>query len=218
MDILHTLFNILIHLDQHLIAFVTAYGTYTYLLLFVIIFCETGIIFMAMLPGDSLLFATGALAANVSDVLNINLLFLTLVAASIAGNGLNYTLGKWIGPKVFCSRRSWLLHPKHIEETHQFFEKYGGKTIIIARFLPILRTFAPFIAGVGYMTYRQFFIYSTIGALLWIGTIIYLSYLFGNLPIVKEHFSIVILAIIGLSLLPAIIEIMRRKLSRSTTP
>ena len=216
MDILNFLLNFILHLDVHLIAFVNNYGAWTYILLFLIIFCETGIIFTAILPGDSLLFAAGALCANVSDILNVHVLFGLLFTASILGNGLNYFIGKWLGPKVFRSKRSWLFNPKHLDRAHQFFEKYGGKTIIIARFLPIIRTFAPFIAGVGYMTYRQFFVYSVIGAFLWIGILVYGSFMFGNIPIVKEHFSLVIIAIIILSITPAIFEILRSKFLSAT--
>lgn len=214
MDILNFLLDFLLNLDQHLIAFVTEYGTWTYILLFAIIFCETAIIFAAILPGDSLLFAAGALTANVGDVLNVHTLFLLLLIASVAGNGVNYFIGKWLGPKVFRSENSWLFNKKHLDLAHSYFERYGGKTIIIARFLPIVRTFAPFVAGIGYMTYKQFFIYTLIGAFLWIGGIIYGSYLFGNIPIVKEHFSIVIIAIIVLSVTPAIFEILRRRLMK----
>jgi membrane-associated protein len=212
MDTLHYLINFILHLDEHLIAFVTAYGIWTYALLFLIIFCETGIIFSAVLPGDSLLFAAGALTANLSDILNVHVLFVLLVTASVAGNGFNYFVGKWLAPRVFYSRSSWLFNKKHIDKAHGFFERYGGKTIIIARFIPMIRTFAPFVAGIGYMTYRQFMIYSLIGALLWVGFLVYGSYFFGNIPVVKQHFSLVMLAIIGMSILPALIEFMRRKI------
>jgi membrane-associated protein len=131
------------------------------------------------------------------------------------GNGLNYFIGKWLGPKVFCSTRSWILNKKNIDKAHGFYERYGGKTIIIARFIPIIRTFAPFVAGIGYMTHRQFFVYSAIGAFLWIGILVYSSFLFGNIPFVKQHFSLVIVAIVVLSILPAFFEILRRKLSNS---
>lgn len=214
MDMIHFLLDFLLHLDQHLIAFVTAYGTWTYALLFLIIFCETGIIFTAILPGDSLLFAAGALTASLGNVLNVHILFFLLATASIAGNGLNYFIGKWLGPRIFRSKHSLLFNPKNIEKTHEFFERYGGKAIIIARFMPIFRTFAPFVAGIGYMTYRQFFMYSVIGAMLWIGTLVYGSYLFGNIPVVKDHFSLVIIAIIVLSVMPALFEILRRKCLR----
>ncbi len=213
MEALHYLIDFVLHLDVHLIAFVTAYGVWTYALLFLIIFCETGIIFSAVLPGDSLLFAAGALAANVADILNVHVLFLLLVTASVLGSGLNYFIGKWLAPRVFCSRDSWLFNKRHIDNAHGFFERYGGKTIIIARFIPMVRTFAPFVAGIGYMTYRQFLFYSLVGALLWIGILVYGSYLFGNIPIVRQHFSLVILAIVVLSILPAFVEFVRRKFS-----
>jgi membrane-associated protein len=211
METLTALINYILHLDQHLVVFITAYGIWIYALLFLIIFCETAIIFAAFLPGDSLLFAAGALTATANDILNIHLLFALLVTASVVGNGVNYFIGKWLGPKVFYSRHSWLFNKKYLEKAHAFYERYGGKTIIIARFIPIIRTFAPFIAGIGYMTYRQFFIYNFIGAFLWIGLLLYTSYFFGNIPVVKEHFSLVILAIIILSILPAIIEMIRRR-------
>lgn len=210
MNALHSLISFILHLDQHLIAFVSAYGMWTYVLLFTIIFCETGIIFAALLPGDSLLFATGALAAHIPGTLDVNTLFILLVTASVTGNGMNYFIGKWIGPKVFKGD-SLLLNKKHLVKAHAFYERYGGKTIIIARFIPIIRTVAPFIAGIGYMTYRQFFIFNLIGALLWIGVLVYGSYLFGNIPFVKEHFSLVIIAIIILSLMPPIVEMLRHK-------
>lgn len=211
MDTLHYLINFVLHLDDHLIAFVTSYGAWTYALLFLIIFCETGIIFSAVLPGDSLLFAAGALTANVSDILNVHVLFVLLVTASVLGNGLNYFIGKWLAPRVFCSKDSLLFNRRHVDNAHGFFERYGGKTIIIARFIPMVRTFAPFVAGIGYMTYRRFMIYSLVGALLWVGFLVYGSYFFGNIPIVRQHFSLVVLAIIGFSILPALIEILRRK-------
>ncbi len=211
METLHYLINFVLHLDEHLIAFVMAYGVWTYALLFLIIFCETGIIFSAVLPGDSLLFAAGALTANVNDVLNVHVLFVLLVTASVLGNGLNYFLGKWLAPRVFYSRDSWLFNRKHVDNAHGFFERYGGKTIIIARFIPMVRTFAPFVAGIGYMTYRQFLIYSLVGAFLWVGFLVYGSYFFGNIPVVRQHFSLVVLAIVILSILPALIEFIRRK-------
>lgn len=211
MDTLHALIHFILHIDEQLIAFVTTYGAWTYTLLFFIIFCESGILFAAFLPGDSLLFATGALTANMSNVLNINLLFALLVVASVAGNGLNYLTGTWVGPKVFCSGNSWIFNKKHIEKAHHFYERYGGKAIVIARFIPIIRTIVPFIAGVGYMKYRQFFVFNLLGALLWIGGLVYGSYLFGNIPFVKQHFSLVILAIIVLSLMPPVIEMARHR-------
>lgn len=212
MDTLHYLINFILHIDEHLIAFVTTYGAWTYALLFLIIFCESGIVFAAFLPGDSLLFATGALTASMTGILNINMLFLLLVIASVTGNGINYFIGNWIGPKVFCSGNSWIFNKKHIEKAHVFYDRYGGKAIVIARFIPIIRTIVPFIAGVGYMKYRQFFFYNLLGAMLWIGGLVYGSYLFGNIPFVKQHFSLVILAIIVLSLMPPVVEVIRYRL------
>lgn len=211
MTTLQYLLNFILHIDDHLITFVTTYGVWTYALLFLIIFCETGILVAAFLPGDSLLFATGALTASMPNILNVHILFILLVTASVTGNGMNYFIGKWIGPKVFCSGNSWFFNKKHIQKAHMFYERFGGKAIVIARFVPIVRTVVPFIAGVGYMSYRHFFIFNLIGALLWIATLVYGSFLFGNIPFVKQHFSLVILAIIVLSLLPPIIEIIRQR-------
>jgi membrane-associated protein len=216
MDTLHYLINFVLHIDQHLASFIGAYGVFVYILLFAIIFCETGVILLAFLPGDSLLFAVGAYTANSPDILNIHLLFFSLLIASVSGNGLSYFTGKWLGPKVFRSRHSWLFNQKYLDQAHAFYERFGGKTIIIARFMPIIRTFAPFIAGIGYMTYRQFFFYNFVGGVLWIGMLLYGSFWFGNIPFVHQHFSIVVLAIIGLSILPPVIEIIRQKFT--TTP
>ena len=214
METLQYLIHFILHIDEHLIAFVTTYGAWTYALLFLIIFCESGIIFTAFLLGDSLLFATGALTAGMPGTLNIHLLFILLVIASVTGNGLNYFIGGWIGHKVFRPESSWLFNRKHIEKAHAFYERYGGKAIVIARFIPIIRTVVPFVAGVGYMRYRQFFIYNLLGALLWIGGLVYGSFLFGNIPFVKQHFSLVILAIIIMSLMPPIIEVIRHRWCR----
>jgi membrane-associated protein len=213
MDLIHQFFNFILHIDQHMVTFVSLYGTWVYAILFLIIFCETGLIVIAFLPGDSLIFATGAIASTAMDALNIHLLFITLVTASVLGNGVNYLIGKFIGPKIFRSSNSLLFNKKHLMNAHRFYEQYGGKTIIIARFIPILRTFAPFVAGIGYMQYRQFFIYNLIGALLWIGTLLYVGYLFGNLPFIKAHFSTVVLAVIAVSLLPPVLEVLRRRYS-----
>lgn len=210
METLHLLINFVLHIDQHLISIFSVYGAWVYLFLFLIIFCETGLVVVPFLPGDSLLFATGALTANSQGHLNIHLMFALLFIASVTGNGLNYLIGRFVGPKIFRAERSWLLNKKHLQEAHTFYERFGGKTIIIARFIPIIRTFAPFVAGIAAMNYRQFFFYNIIGALLWIGGLLYVSYLFGNLPWVKDHFSTMVLAIIIVSLLPPMIEIIRR--------
>lgn len=210
METLQQLFSFIMHIDGHLTTFVTTYGHWTYALLFLIIFCETGLIVFPFLPGDSLLFAAGAIAASSDNALDVNTLFILLVAASIIGNGLNYLIGRLVGPKVFFSQQSWFFNKKHLERAHAFYQRFGGKTIIIARFMPIIRTFAPFVAGIAAMSYRQFFFYNVISAVLWIGSLLYLSFWFGNIPIVKDNFSIVILAVIVLSLLPPIIEVTRR--------
>jgi membrane-associated protein len=211
METLHHLLNFILHIDGHLTAFVTNYGVWTYGLLFLIIFCETGLVVTPFLPGDSLLFASGAIAAGTPDALNIHLLFVLLAIASITGNGLNYYFGRLAGPKVFFSNKSWLFNKKYLEKAHAFYEQFGGKTIIFARFIPIIRTFAPFVAGIGAMSYRKFYFYNILGAILWIGTLLYISFWFGNLPGVKDHFSYIVIGIIFLSLLPPVIEVMRRK-------
>lgn len=211
METIYQILEYLLHIDDQLISFATTYGAWAYGLLFLIIFCETGLVVTPFLPGDSLLFAAGALSASSGNIININVLFVLLVTASIIGNGLNYLIGRFLGPKVFHSNQSWFFNKKHLERAHEFYQQYGGKTIIIARFMPIIRTFAPFVAGIGYMSYRQFFFYNVISALLWIGSLLYVSYWFGNIPVIKDHFSIVALSIIGLSLLPPVVEIVRRR-------
>lgn len=205
-----TFLNYILNIDDHLLNFVSMYGAWAYAVLFMIIFCETGLVITPFLPGDSLLFAAGALAANSDNALNVHLLFILLATASVIGNTLNYLIGRFLGPKVFCSQKSWLLNKSHLDEAHSFYQRYGGKTIIIARFIPIVRTFAPFVAGVGYMSYSSFLFYNLISAILWIGSLLYISYWFGNIPLVKDHFSYVILGIIALSLIPPILEILRR--------
>jgi membrane-associated protein len=215
MDILHYIISMVMHLDQHLVNLVNYFGLWTYAILFLIIFCETAFIVTAFLPGDSLLFASGALAAS-TNALDVTLLFFLLVVASVTGNGINYMIGKFLGPKVFHSPDSWLLNKKHITKAHNFYKKYGGKAIIIARFMPIIRSFAPFIAGIGYMKYSRFFFFNLIGALLWIGGILYTSYLFGNLPFIKQHFSTIILLIIAISLIVPLLEIIRQNSSKAT--
>jgi membrane-associated protein len=211
MDMVHAFLDFIMHLDVHMVTFVANYGKWVYSILFLIIFCETALIIFPFLPGDSLLFATGALTAKATGELNIHFLFLLLVAASILGNQINYMVGKFIGPRIFKSSNSLFLNKKHLASAHRFYQEYGGKTIIIARFIPIIRSFAPFIAGVGYMNGGRFIAYNIIGAILWIGSLLYLSYLFGNLPFIRDHFSTIILAIIGVSLLPPLVEILRQR-------
>jgi membrane-associated protein len=211
MNTLHDLLNFILHLDQNLVALVTQYGVWIYALLFAIIFCETGLVVLPLLPGDSLLFSAGIVASGTEQALNIHWLFLLLVLASVAGNTLNYTIGRWLGPQIFHSKKSFWFNPAHLTEAHKFCERHGGKAIVIARFVPIIRTFAPFVAGIGYMNRRRFFSYNLAGALLWIGSLLYISYWFGNLPIIKNHFSTIILSIVVLSLLPPAVIFLKRK-------
>ncbi len=216
LSLLHTLINYILHLDQHIAIFMHLWGNWAYLALFTIIFCQTAIIFAALLPGDSLLFATGALAALSPDSLNIYLLLTLLSTAAVLGNTANYFIGRWAGPKVFQDN-SRFLNRKHLTRAHAFCERHGSRAIIIGLFIPIVRTFVPFVAGVGYMTPWRFFTANLAGVALWMGTLLYGSYLFGNIPPVKEHFSLVILAIIGISLLPPLIGFLRQTIMRIST-
>ncbi|HEX4045991.1 MAG TPA: DedA family protein, partial [Gammaproteobacteria bacterium] len=200
-------------IDDTLITFVATYGVLTYVLLFTIIFCETGLIVTPFLPGDSLLFAAGSIAAYETNILSIQLLFLLLVLASILGNKVNYLIGRYIGPKVFYAEHSWLLNKKHLQEAHRFYEKHGGKTIIFARFIPIIRTFVPFVAGAGEMSLKQFSFYNVVSALIWIGSLLAAGYFFGSLPFVKEHFSMIVYAIVVISLLPPVITLAYQRLT-----
>lgn len=210
MEILTQAIDIFLHLDKHLTELFAEYGTWVYAILFLIIFVETGLVVMPFLPGDSLLFAAGALVATSNGTLNIGFLFVLLSVAAIIGDALNYSIGNYIGPKAFSGQIKWL-RKDHLEKTHGFYEKHGGKTIIIARFIPIIRTFAPFVAGIGAMTYRKFFSYNVVGAIAWVGSFLLLGYFFAELPIVKKNFTLVIMGIIVLSLLPPIIEIWKAK-------
>lgn len=200
-----------LHLDRHLERVTSDYGGWTYLILFIIIFCETGLVVTPILPGDSLLFAAGAIAAL--GGLNVIWLFLILTAAAIIGDTVNYWAGHYIGPKIFYKDDVRFLNKKHLQRTHEFYEKYGGKTIILARFIPIIRTFAPFVAGIGSMTYGRFILYNVVGAIIWVGVCVAAGYLFGNLEVVKNNFSLVILAIIFVSVLPIIFEFVRNRLA-----
>jgi len=211
LEFIQYLVDLFLHLDKHLHEIITQYGTLTYVILFGVIFAETGLVFTPFLPGDSLLFAAGTFAAIGS--LNVHLLFLLLTIAAILGDTVNYWIGNYFGPKVF-EKKIRFLKKEHLEKTHQFYEKHGGKTIIIARFIPIIRTFAPFVAGVGAMTYSKFILFNIVGGVLWCALFVYGGYFFGNLPVVKNNFSIVIVVIIFISILPGIIEFARHKLSK----
>ena len=202
-------FNVLLHLDKYLGAVIQSYGAWTYLILFLIIFCETGLVVTPILPGDSLLFAIGVFC-GLGDLKLYPTLGLLSVAA-ILGDTVNYGVGKYVGPKVFHYENSRIFKKEYLEKTHAFYEKYGGKTIIIARFVPIVRTFAPFVAGVGAMTYGKFLAYNVAGGLLWVFSITLAGYFFGNIPIVKANFTAVIMGIIFVSILPGIIEYIRHK-------
>jgi membrane-associated protein len=208
-ELLATIVDFIFHVDVHLDQLIRDYGTWTHLILFVIVFCETGLVVTPFLPGDSLLFAVGAFAARGS--LDVTTALVVLALAAILGDSLNYWVGTRIGPRVFHRTDVRFLNRKHLDRTHQFFEKYGGKTIVIARFVPIVRTFAPFVAGVGSMTYVKFFTYNVVGGIAWVLIFLAGGYLFGNLEVVRRHFSLVILAIIVLSVLPAVIEVVRAR-------
>jgi len=209
MELLKALFEILMHLDKHLDLLIRNYGIWTYAILFLIIFLETGLVVTPFLPGDSLLFAGGTFAAIGS--LDAKWLIISLSVAAIAGDTVNYWIGYTVGPKVFNKETSRFLNKKYLDRTHQFYEKYGGKTIVLARFIPIIRTFAPFVAGIGSMTYGHFIIYNVSGGIAWVVMLVLGGYLFGNIPVVKENFSLVIFAIIILSILPGIIEFLRHR-------
>jgi len=209
MELLKYLIDFILHLDKHLVELVAQYGTWTYAILFLIIFCETGLVVTPFLPGDSLIFAVGALAAK--EALNVYWVSGLMIIAVILGDTLNYWIGYQIGPKIFASEKSRWLNRQHLERTHQFYEKYGGKTIIIARFMPIIRTFAPFVAGIGRMSYGRFLVYNVVGGILWIVIFIVAGYLFGNIPIVKRNFTLVIFGIIFVSILPGVIEYLRAR-------
>jgi membrane-associated protein len=212
MDFIKTIFEFALHFDKYLEVFVQQYGFLTYAILFVIIFCETGLVVTPFLPGDSLLFAAGALSAslNTGGILNPILLIVIMSIAAIAGDTANYLIGAYIGPKVF-ERDSRFLKKEYFDRTNAFYEKYGGKTIILARFVPIVRTFAPFVAGVGKMDYRRFITFNVIGGILWVVIFVTLGALFGNIPFVKNNFEIVTLGIVFISVLPMIFEFVRSR-------
>jgi membrane-associated protein len=209
MDLLLWFWDLVVHLDQHLETFVAQHGAWVYALLFLIVFCETGLIVTPFLPGDSLLFVAGAIAAV--GGMDIFAVAATLVAAALCGDNVNYWVGRWLGPKVFASGQSRWLNKEHLRRAHAFYEKHGGKTIILARFVPIVRTYAPFVAGMGAMPYGRYLAYCVAGALLWVGSLCTAGYFFGNIPAVKNNLTAVILAIVLLSVSPAIVAWMRNR-------
>jgi membrane-associated protein len=212
MELITAFIDIVLHLDRHLQVLIQNYGAWIYLILFLIIFCETGLVVTPFLPGDSLLFVAGALAAT--GAMYVHGLFALLVAASFMGDNTNYWIGRYAGPRVFSREKSWLLNPAHIKRTQQFYERHGGKTVTIARFVPIVRTFAPFVAGIGRMVYPRFLFYCFAGAVLWIGSLVYAGYYFGNIPWVKQNLSLVIIGIIILSIMPGIVEFAKSRMRK----
>lgn len=216
MELIYTFIDFVLNIDEHLVVLVNDYKTWTYLILFLIIFAETGFVVTPFLPGDSLLFAAGAIIANPESNLNIFLMAAILIVAAILGDWLNYHIGKYVGPKAFSGKYK-LLKKEYLDKTNTFYDKYGGKTIIYARFVPIIRTFAPFVAGIGTMKYSKFLSYNVIGAVVWIISFLFLGYFFGGLPIIKDNFSIVIFLIIFISMLPPILEILREKFKKPKT-
>ena len=213
MDLIRYVIDFVLHLDVHLDEIIRNYGAWTYGILFFIIFLETGFVVTPFLPGDSLLFAVGTFAARGSFDLYLAMLLLSV--AAVLGDTVNYWIGAWVGPKVFHEETSRFLNKEYLRRTHEFYERYGGKTIIIARFVPIIRTFAPFVAGIGTMSYARFIAYNVIGGVGWVVSITLAGYFFGNIPIVKNNFTFVIFAIIFISILPGIIEYIRHKRGRA---
>jgi membrane-associated protein len=210
-EIVQLAIDFILHIDQHLIDITAAYGMWTYAVLAVIVFAETGLVVTPFLPGDSLLFAAGAICAL--GTMNVWVMIALLIVAAILGDAVNYTIGNRLGPKIFSSTTSKLLNREHLNRTHAFYERHGGKTIILARFMPIIRTFAPFVAGIGAMRYRQFAVYNVVGAVVWVASFSLLGYYFGNLELVRKNFTLVIGVIIVLSVLPAVWEFLRARKS-----
>lgn len=215
MDLIMYLIDLFLHLDKYLPQVVQTYGAWTYAILFAIIFMETGLVVTPFLPGDSLLFAAGAVAAI--GGLNVHGLFVLVAVAAILGDTANYWIGHKVGPRAFSGNVRFL-KKEYLDRTHQFYEKYGGKAIVLARFVPIVRTFAPFVAGVGSMTYSHFILYNVFGGIVWAALFTYMGYFFGNLPFIKSNFEFVIIAIILISLMPAVIEYLRNRNKPVTAP
>ncbi|MFC2613619.1 MAG: DedA family protein [Eikenella corrodens] len=206
---LASLIDFILHIDQHLIELTQTYGLWIYAILFLIVFCETGLVVTPFLPGDSLLFAAGAVAAL--GGMNVHIAAALLLAAAVIGDAVNFAIGKYFGKKLFAKPDSRVFKREYLDKTHAFYEKYGGKTIILARFVPIVRTFAPFVAGMGNMHYGRFIRYNIIGALMWVGLLTYAGYFFGELPVVKNNFGLVVIGILVVSVLPMAVEIAKTK-------
>jgi membrane-associated protein len=209
MELVRQLLDLLLHLDRHLSAIIQDYGVWTYLILFLIIFCETGLVVTPILPGDSLLFAVGTFAAT--GALDLGLVLLLLSVAAVAGDTVNYAIGYRVGPRIFRAEGVRFLNREYLDRTHRFYERHGAKTIVIARFVPIIRTFAPFVAGIGRMSYARFVTYNVAGGVGWIAALVLGGHAFGNIPVVRQNFTLVILAIIGLSILPGVVEFLRQR-------
>ena len=214
MEAIHFIIDFILNIDKHLIEIVTNYQTWAYLILFVIIFCETGLVVTPFLPGDSLLFAAGAISAMPGNPLQIYVLIILLVIAAFSGDNTNFFIGRFLGNSVY-ERDYKLIKRSYIDQTHAFYEKHGGKTLIIARYMPIIRTFAPFVAGIGRMTYKKFYLFSIAGNVLWVNCFCWAGYLFGNIPAVKNNFTIVIFGIIIISILPPIITVLKHRFSKT---
>lgn len=204
MQNLHYFLTILLHLDTYLVSFVAEYGSWTYLVVTAIIFCETGLIVTPFLPGDSLLFALGTLAAQPTEPLNAVGLFVLLASAAFLGNQVNYGVGRMIGPRLFAHEHLRFINKQNLLKAHAFYEKHGGKTIVFARFMPIIRTFVPFVAGLSAMEWHKFMLYNGASALLWVGSLVGFGYFFGSLPFIKDHFSLVVYGIVIVSLIPSL--------------
>lgn len=211
MEFITFIIDFILHIDVHLAELVAEYGTWVYAILFLILFCETGLVVTPFLPGDSLLFVAGAISALDTNDLNVHLMVLLMIVAAIIGDAVNYTIGRIFGDKLFKNPNSKIFRRVYLDKTHAFYEKHGGKAIILARFVPIVRTFAPFVAGMGKMSYRHFAFYNVAGALLWVLSFTYAGYLFGDLPIVQKNLKLLIVAIIFISILPGVIEIIRHR-------
>jgi membrane-associated protein len=209
MDLIRQLIDVVLHLDRHLSTIIQDYGGWTYLILFLIIFCETGLVVTPILPGDSLLFAIGTFAAR--GALDVSLVLLLLSLAAVAGDTVNYAIGYRVGPQIFSREGVRFLNREYLDRTHRFYERYGAKTIVIARFVPVIRTFAPFVAGIGRMSYGRFVTYNVAGGVGWIACLVLGGYAFGNIPVVKENFTLAIFVIIALSIVPGAVEFLRHR-------